>query len=74
MGDTLRKSKMAVSQIMDFAIQHGLADHNPVQSPRNGRERAWADQDAASVLGDRLVLAGTVDPTALAETRRSRKA
>ncbi|MDR2450840.1 MAG: integrase arm-type DNA-binding domain-containing protein [Candidatus Accumulibacter sp.] len=31
-GDTLRKSKMAISQIMDFAIQHGLANYNPVPS------------------------------------------
>jgi integrase len=31
-GDTLRKSKMAISQIMDFAIQHGLASGNPVPS------------------------------------------
>jgi integrase len=34
-GDTLRKAKMAISQIMDFAIQHGLANHNPVPSLRS---------------------------------------
>jgi hypothetical protein len=31
-GDTLRKTKMAISQIMDFAIQHGQARHNPIPS------------------------------------------
>jgi integrase len=31
-GDTLRKAKMAISQIMDFAVQHGWANRNPVSS------------------------------------------
>jgi integrase len=31
-GDTLRKCKTVISQIMDFAIQHGQAKHNPVPS------------------------------------------
>jgi hypothetical protein len=33
-GDTLRKAKMAIGQIMDFAVQHGWAKHNPVGSLR----------------------------------------
>ena len=33
-GDTLRKAKMAIGQIMDFAVQHGWTKHNPVGSLR----------------------------------------
>jgi hypothetical protein len=40
-GDTLRKSKMAISQIMDFAVQHGLP----------GQAQGWRGRDTASRYG-----------------------
>lgn len=39
-GDTLRKAKMAIGLIMRFAVQHGLAQGDPVPSLRGAFKAA----------------------------------
>jgi integrase len=48
-GDTLRKAKMAISQIMDFAVRHGKATHNPVPSLR-GAFKATPVKHMAAII------------------------